>query len=147
MFWGAFCYHGLGPLISLKGRITGVIYTNILKSYAIPTLQKFYPRKTGILQDNAPVHRAQVTAPARKNIRTLKWPAQSPDLNPIEDLWKIIKTTVAKRTPRPSSLTMLEKYVQEAWADIPPEDYRSLVDSMPRRIQAVIDANGGHTKY
>ena len=77
----------------------------------------------------------------------LQWPAQSPDLNPIENLWAAVEVEIRKHNPQPSSVGELEKVVKDIWEAIPKKVYRDLVRSMPNRIQAVIAANGGHTKY
>ena len=82
-----------------------------------------------------------------KKVELLPWPPQSPDLNPIEELWSIVESGLRKHKPGPSNIRELEKMVIEEWESIPEELYRSLISSMPSRIQAVISANGGHTKY
>jgi predicted Mrr-cat superfamily restriction endonuclease len=82
-----------------------------------------------------------------KNIQSTSWPANSPDLNPIENLWKILKERVAKRYPRNKS-EIVEAAMGE-WEKFrdDPELLHSIVGSMPARIEACIANNGGHTKY
>ena len=75
------------------------------------------------------------------------WSAQSPDLNPIENLWDEIKRSVKNEKRKPKNLNELERLVKKTWRSIPQDKIKRLVESMPRRVQAVIDANGGPTKY
>ena len=74
------------------------------------------------------------------------WPPQSPDLNPIENLWRIVKHSIAK-LPVAKSVGELEIQVQKEWNKVSLETIQSLVDSMPQRIAGVIAAKGGHTHY
>ena len=69
------------------------------------------------------------------------------DLNPIENLWAEMKIMVRRYTPPPPNLKVLEKYVKDAWNDLPLEYYKNLIDSMPRRIEAVIATNGNRINY
>ena len=75
----------------------------------------------------------------------LKWPPQSPDLNPIEHLWAAVEVALQKRNPQPSNIHELEKAVKEVWNALPQKVYHDLILSMPNQIQAVIDANRGNT--
>ena len=75
------------------------------------------------------------------------WPAQSPDLNPIEHLWHHLKVKLAQYEKPAQSVTELWERVQEKWEKIPVEVCQNLIESMPRRIAAVARAKGGYTKY
>ena len=88
-----------------------------------------------------------MTARENAGIVMLDWPAQSPDINPIENIWAEMKMMVRRRSLPPSSISVLTEYVKDAWDDIPPEYFKKLIDSMPRRIEAVIAANGYNINY
>ncbi len=98
-------------------------------------------------QDLAPTH----TAKGTKNwfndndVTVLDWPANSPDLNPIENLWSIVKRKM--RDTRPNNADDLKAAMKATWAYITPEQRHRLIASIPRRIDAVIHAKGGPTKY
>jgi predicted transcriptional regulator len=152
MFWASFSWVGLGPLVPLKGSVTGAAYREILATHAIPTLKEHsrkVRKKFFFQEDNAPVHTAKVAREFlySQKVEFLEWPPQSPDLNPIEELWSFVESGLRKREHQPSNLRELEEIVAEVWAAIPKETYRNLISSMPRRIQAVLSANGGHTTH
>jgi hypothetical protein len=73
----------------------------------------------------------------------IPWPAQSPDLNPIEHLWNHLKTRLEEYKKAPRRMGKLDK----EWNDIGPEMCQNLIESMPQRVEAVIQAKGGYTKY
>ena len=100
-------------------------------------------------QDNDPKHTSKK---AKKwfednNIEVISRPAQSPDLNPIEHLWEHLKRQLRQYETPPKGVHELWDRVSEEWNAIPPKTCQNLIESMPRRIQAVIRAKGGHTKY
>ena len=72
-------------------------------------------------------------------------PSQSPDLNPIENLWHDLKIAVHQRNP--SNLKELEQFCLEEWTNIPVARYAKLIETHPKRLAAVIAAKGGPTKY
>ena len=78
-------------------------------------------------------------------LKVMDWPSMSPDLNPIEHLWGIIKRKV--EVHKISNICQLRDVVMEEWKSIPVATCEALVNSMPRRVKAVLDNDGGHTKY
>ncbi|SOV04796.1 uncharacterized protein UDID_17194 [Ustilago sp. UG-2017a] len=81
------------------------------------------------------------------NIKVMEWPAQSPDLNPIEHLWQHLKMRLSKYSTIAKSRDELLKRCEAEWAVITPETCRNLIESMPHCIEAVLKAKGGNTKY
>lgn len=79
------------------------------------------------------------------NVKLLKWPAQSPDLNPIEHLWQQLDRRLGSR--HFSNKADLFKTLKKEWHSIPLKNLIKLVDSMPERCREVIKANGLFTKY
>uniref|UniRef100_A0A8C5Q6T5 Tc1-like transposase DDE domain-containing protein n=1 Tax=Leptobrachium leishanense TaxID=445787 RepID=A0A8C5Q6T5_9ANUR len=76
---------------------------------------------------------------------TFEWPSQSPDLNPIENLWWDLKKAVAVRKPK--NVTELEAFAHDEWAKIPVDRCKTLVSSYASRLKAVITVKGCCTKY
>jgi len=81
------------------------------------------------------------------DIQVLVWPSQSPDINPIEHLWVHLKRALLEHPTPPRGVHELWERVEVDWNEIAAETCQNLIENMPRRIQAVIRANGGHTKY
>ena len=99
-------------------------------------------------QDNDPKHtsrRAQIWF-EEQGIKFLDWPAQSPDLSPIKHTWFHLKRCLSDYERTPKGVYELWDRVVE-WRKISVEECQKCIESMPRRIQGVIKAKGGHTKY
>ncbi len=78
-------------------------------------------------------------------VTVIDWSVNSPELKPIESLWDIVKRKM--RDTRPNNADDLKAAIKATWASIPPEKCHRLIASMPRRIDSVIHAKGGPTKY
>ncbi len=148
MIWGAMSSAGVRPLCFLKTNVTAHVYQEILEHFMLPSADKLFEDADFIFQqDLAPAHTAKNTKSWLNDhgVGVLDWPANSPDLNPIENLWGIVKRKM--RNKRPKNADELKATVKETWASIPPQQCHKLITSMPRRIEAVIKAKGAPTKY
>ncbi len=122
------------------------MYCDILKQSMIPSLQRL--GCSAVLQhDDDPKHTSKTTTAFLKKLRVkvMDWPSMSPDLNPIEHLWDILKWKVDER--KVSNIHQLRDVIMEEWKRTPMATCGALVNSMPKRVKAVPENNGGHTKY
>ena len=88
----------------------------------------------------------QPSTSVKKAVRILKdWPAQSPDLNIIENLWQDLKLKVKDRNP--VNVNDLWQYCQEEFDNISDEYVKKLYNSLPQRVKCVVTAKGGSSKY
>ena len=81
------------------------------------------------------------------NLKTLPHPAQSPDLNPIENVWSQLKYKVNKRVPRPRKILEAERAIFEEWKKMDQKYINKLIEGMPKHVNEVIKASGFSTKY
>jgi hypothetical protein len=125
--WGFFFFswNELGPLVILHGYISTEGYKNILNCSILSTVEDQFGDDDCLYQhDSAPCHKSRMVGEwfVGNNVPDIDWPAQSPDLNPIEHLWDELKRQLRSRPQRPISLTALEE-----WVAIPPKTFRHLV--------------------
>lgn len=150
MVWGCFSKSGVGTLQVIPTTMTKEVYIDILeKNLKVSARKLKLPGSFEFQQDNDPKHTAKVVKEwfRASNVKVMDWPAQSPDLNPIENLWDELDRRIRLRESRPKNCKELEAALHEEWNKITPEVCAKLVESMPRRIQAVLDNKGGHTRY
>jgi hypothetical protein len=151
MIWGCMTTAGVGLMCRIEGKMDAELYEEILEDHVFQTLEYYDLDSSNFIfqQDNDPKHTSKR---AKKwfedhEVQLLDWPAQSPDLNPIEHLWHILKMCLQQYENPPKGIQELWERVQEEWEKIPKEECVNLINSMPRRIKAVLKAKGGHTKY
>ena len=146
---GVFCAKSTGRLYFCEGRMNSEQYVKVLESKFLPSASHFYGTEPYIFQDDsAPIHRSSKTRKwiAENGIEGLPWPSNSPDLNHIENLWKILKLKISQK--KPTNIKELKRAVIEVWrTEISSDLCRKLVESMQKRCLEVLKNNGGHTKY
>lgn len=148
MVWGCMSAAGVGKLHFIEGVMDHRMYIRILKENLSASAEKLGLKGKYIFQqDNDPKHTAENTRLwlLYNTPQQLKTPPQSPDMNPIEHLWKILDDAIRKR--RISNKNELKQALKEEWDKIPSIVTINLISSMPHRLQAVIDAKGNPTKY
>jgi hypothetical protein len=151
MVWGCMGWNGVGHLAEVEGRMDADQYVSILEDHMLPSLEESGISGEEVIfqQDNDPKHTSKKAKKWMKdnNITLLDWPAQSPDLSPIEHQWVHLKRQLDQYSTAPKGVWEIWERVVEEWDKIPAEVCQNLIESMPRRLEAVIKARGGHTKY
>ncbi len=137
LMWGCMSAAGVGELHFIDGIMNSQMYCSILKEKMLPSLRAL-GRRALFQHDNDPKHTSKATVGfLKKNrVKVIQWPSMSPDLNPIEHLWGILKRQVEHHSP--SSIQSLKEVILEEWKKIDLAKCRQLVHSMPRRLGAVI---------
>uniref|UniRef100_A0AAZ3P3Y7 Tc1-like transposase DDE domain-containing protein n=1 Tax=Oncorhynchus tshawytscha TaxID=74940 RepID=A0AAZ3P3Y7_ONCTS len=148
--WGCFSAKGVGSLTILPKNtaMNKEWYQHILREL-LPTIQEQFGDKQCLSQhDGVPCHKAKVIIKwlGEQNIDILcPWPGNSPDLNPIVNLWSILKRRVDKQ--KPTNSDKLRALIMQEWAAISQDVAQKLIDSMPGWIAEVLKKNGQHCKY
>ena len=150
MFWGCITYNGTATLTPVAGNINSEKYISILEEYLKPVLASEFPDNDGVfMDDNAPCHRSGTTTEYLDGlgIKCSEWPPQSPDLNPIENTWKIVKEELHRTPMEIKNKQDLIREVTQIWQDISTDTVRSLYNTISRRLKAVLTMKGHMTKY
>jgi len=149
MVWGAIAYGKKSELVVMdKNRRTATDFVD--QVYDGPLLQFMTEFIDPILmEDGAPIHRAKVSNDWRDEheLQKLVWPAQSPDLNPIENLWSTMKRAVYKKHRSSDTVDVLIKNIREAWENLSMKEVNTLVESMPNRVKKLSKNKGKGIDY
>ncbi len=119
MIWAVMSSAGVGPLCFLKSTVNSAIYRDILEHFMLSSADKLYGDADFIFQqDLAPAHTAKGTKSwfNDHDITVLDWPANSPELNPMENLWGIVKKKI--RDTRPNNADDLKAAIKATWASL-----------------------------
>jgi len=144
MVWGCFSYYGTGELTFIDVKMDAPYYCNLLSSKLFQSASKMGLSNYIFVQDNDPKHTSKLAKEFfnENNIEVLPWPAQSPDCNPIENLWGIIKYKIGKKIF--TSKKELKEEIMKQWGEITIETCQKLSLSFKKRALAVYRTKGWH---
>lgn len=150
MVWAGIMTNGRTPLYVLPtGTMTGQRYINDILLPHVRLFRGAVGNKFIFMDDNATCHRTVAVEECveSEDIQRFEWPARSPDLNPIENVWDALGRSVAGRELPPINKDTLIRALTEEWDKLPQQLFNTVVQSMPRRLEACIALHGGHTPY
>lgn len=151
MVWGCMSARGPGLICQVEGRMNQHVYREILQRNLYGSFMKFgvNPRSVIFQHDNDPKHTAKMTKEWLLNqpFSVMKWPAQSPDLNPIEHLWATLKRRLNQYAMVPTGQLELWERVLHTFNSFTSDECHRLYESMPRRMRAVIYSRGKWTSF
>ena len=130
----------------------GPEYIKVLKENLLPQLEsgkQSIPGTWRMMQDNAPCHTSKLVKAFlhRNKVEFIDWPPYSPDLNPIENIWQWMKHVLETEFDICTSAEEIEVRFFEIWHIITPEMCAKYCEHYERRLEAVLQAKGGYTKY
>ena len=151
MFWGCMFWEGPGYGTKIDGRMDANLFVSILEDELLQSLEYYNKRPEDVVfqQDNDPKHKSKKAQKWLQDsgLQLMVWPPQSADLNPIEHLWHHLKIKLGEYERPAAGIAELWERTQKEWNNIPVSVCQNLIESMPRRVQAVLQAKGGYTKY
>ena len=146
---GCFNINGFGKLYCFKNNLTDPLLTKIYSKALVPSAEAWFGKTSNwtLQEDNDPKHRSKISTAWKcsKGITTLDWPSQSPDLNPIENVWAFMKHKLKKNPV--DSVDSLVRRLRSIWSSLSKEYAKNLVKSLPKRLEAVIGSKGDWTVY
>ena len=144
--WAAISFFGKTSLHLYEENLGSEGYLKILEAHSNELVRADW-RKYKFQQDNAPLHWTDDIMRwfEEKGIELLQWPSNSPDLNPIENIWGWIKAEVKRENPK--TMKQLRNSLQKNWERIDLNFIKPYVESLPRRFELYIENGGERINY
>jgi len=149
--WGCITARGVGFMCRINDGLDAELYQSILKGELLDTLNWYGLEKGSIIfqHDNDPKHTARSTKDLLRelDLNVLQWPSQSPDLNPIEQIWNELDRRIRNLENLPKNKEELWTAIETEWERLEVDTCLKLINTMPDRIKDVIRAKGGYTLW
>ena len=128
----------LGSIVPFHDNINASVYLELLRQHALPHLRKGTVETSIFMQDNAPYHKAKIVLCflEEERIAVMKWPLQSPDMNPRENVLKIIEEKAQNRNPQ--NIDELWGFLKEEWESTTTTFCKKLIGYGRQRCNEVI---------
>jgi len=149
MVWAAFGSNGKSELIIISEHINSGDYCEMLKNHLLSFGKTIGGKNWIFQQDNASIHDSYETKEwfKFKKVRVLEWPAISPDLNPMENVWGILVRRLFADGKQYSTVKELEDRLCDEWEKLSKMKLNKLINSIPNRCIEVIKSRGATIKY
>jgi transposase len=123
-------------------------HTRFWRELALPII-KNSTKQLIFMHENAPIHKAKLVSDflAENSILALEWPAQSPDINPIENMWAVLKARRARKKSTPTSKKCLIDEMTDLWSETSESFRHNLSNSLPKRLLEIIKNKGKQISY
>ena len=149
--WGSISRRGAGDLVNMGGIMDKMVYHNILVRHAVPSGRRLIGDNFVFQKCNDPKHSSNYCGnylrrkKAAGVLTVMNWLSQSPDLNPIEQIWELIDRKLDKSHVKIKETLLSE--IKRSWETIRVDMLKKYIETMPERCRAIIKAKGGYTKY
>ena len=146
--WAGISRLGTTPIVIFEGTMDVTFYIIILQKGLLPFIRSHYPLSHRLMQDNDPKHTSKQAATFFKEegVNWWKTPPESPDLNPIENLWHELKEFI-RREVMPHNKEELIAGIERFWDTVNFQKCNKYIDHLQKVIPRVIDVNGAATGY
>jgi len=152
MVWSCITWEGVGFIVDVGKNMNKEIYLDTLKEDLNNTMDEYGMDKSKLIfmQDNDPKHKSALVMDwlSKQPFKCMEWPPQSPDLNPIENMWALLERRLFKNYETfPAGINDLWERIADTWYDITKEECQKYIETMPDRVKEVLKAKGSWTKY
>lgn len=149
MVWGAYSGFGKVALAFISHKMKSGDYQAVLEEHLKPYLGRFRSAKLTFQQDNAAIHASKSTKDwlAKSKIPVLAWPAISPDLNPMENVWGMMVRDVYDNGKQYTTVAELREAIKSAWNNVTAKSLENLNKSMVKRMKMVFKNDGNTINY